>query len=208
MDEQRWIEIPNWDRFQHYRDRRPAWVKAYVSLLTNVDYRALTGHQRAVLLGIWLMYASNSSRLAVDTASLTRAIGLRVSEKTIDALEQAGFVRIVLAPRYQEASDLLAPKTETERESVLKTDRSEIRGRDELSVSGNGSTTHDRLLNEIHDADERTAVALRAFARTLPESAFAEALESLRSRRRKPGGKLASEARYVIATLSAIGRER
>ena len=49
-----WIEIPNWDRFQHYRDRDPPWIKFYTELLHDPDYLALSGDQRAILHGLWL----------------------------------------------------------------------------------------------------------------------------------------------------------
>ena len=27
-----WIVIPNWEKFQHYTDRNPPWVKLYTEL--------------------------------------------------------------------------------------------------------------------------------------------------------------------------------
>lgn len=91
MDE-RWIVIPNWERFQHYSDRDPAWIKNYLSLLHKDEYLRLTGHQRAVLHGLWLAYAAAHCQLRVDTLSLTRQIGLRVSSRTLELLNHAGLV--------------------------------------------------------------------------------------------------------------------
>ena len=34
---ERWIEIVGWEKFQHYRDRRPIWIKNYLDLLNNDD---------------------------------------------------------------------------------------------------------------------------------------------------------------------------
>ena len=38
-----WIEIVNWDKFQHYKDRRPVWIKLHLDLLDNDDYLGPAG---------------------------------------------------------------------------------------------------------------------------------------------------------------------
>ena len=37
-----WIVIPNWDKFQHYKDRDPVWIKLYLELNSRDDWRRLT----------------------------------------------------------------------------------------------------------------------------------------------------------------------
>jgi hypothetical protein len=89
-----WIVIPNWGEFQHYRDRDPTWIKTYVRLLHDDDYLRLTAHQRAVLHGVWLAYASSNGQLRASTSSLTRQLALRVASRQLDALTDAGFIEI------------------------------------------------------------------------------------------------------------------
>ena len=39
MTAERYIVIPNWDEFQHYKDKtRPAWIKLYPRLLRNDEF--------------------------------------------------------------------------------------------------------------------------------------------------------------------------
>jgi hypothetical protein len=92
--DERWIIIPGWDTFQHYKDKDPGWIKAYTSLLHKDEYLRLTGHQRGVLHGLWLAYASAHCQLRLDTASLTRQLALRVSSATLEALTNAGFIEV------------------------------------------------------------------------------------------------------------------
>ena len=92
MSEERWIIVRNWERFQHYKDRDPYFIKLYTELQHDHNWLALTGHQRAVLVGIWLEYASARCQLPLDTASLTRRLALRVSSATLEALNHAGFI--------------------------------------------------------------------------------------------------------------------
>jgi hypothetical protein len=87
-----YVEIPNWPSLQHYRSRRAAWVKLNVSLLRDERYLALGAHERAVLHGIWLVYAQTSGRVVARPSWLSRQLGFRVFRKTLDVLATAGFV--------------------------------------------------------------------------------------------------------------------
>jgi hypothetical protein len=113
MADELWIEIPNWDRFQHYKDRDPPWIKNYTRLLNDPDYLRLTPQTALILHRLWLDYARNNrSSRADDTANLSRRLGLRVMKYHLQALSDAGFIRISaskpLAPRYPDASEMLA----------------------------------------------------------------------------------------------------
>ena len=37
----RYFRIKNFERFQHYKNRRPLWIKFYNSLLTDLEFNAL-----------------------------------------------------------------------------------------------------------------------------------------------------------------------
>jgi hypothetical protein len=118
----RWIVVPEcgarkhgpscppacWARATHYTDRAAIWVKAYVDLLNRDEYLDLTAHRRAVLHGIWLLYAMNGRRLAHDTRTLSRRLGLKVTTADLEALNQAGWITTSastpLATREHEAS--------------------------------------------------------------------------------------------------------
>lgn len=39
-----WIVIPDWGQLQHYKKRRPTWLKLYVSLNSDDRYLSLSGH--------------------------------------------------------------------------------------------------------------------------------------------------------------------
>src|SRR6266498_1046942 len=105
---QQWIHVRNWRDFQHYKERDPTWIKVYARLMHDDNYLSLTGHQRAVLLGLWLEYASSDGQLLLNTRSLSSRLQLRVSSRQLEALNHAGFIRFSasrpLALRYQRAS--------------------------------------------------------------------------------------------------------
>lgn len=120
MSEPRWIVIHNWDRYQHYNDRRPVWIKLYTELLGNPRYCALTLTQRGILSGLLLMYAESDAEIPLDTAWLSRRLNGRITNAQLKGLNHAGFIEFSaskpLAPRYQGASPR-ARREETERET-------------------------------------------------------------------------------------------
>lgn len=63
------------------------------------------------------------------------------------------------------------------------------------------------IARTLQGADDSTPIRLATAARGLPEAAIHTALESLEQRRRKPP-RLESEARYMVATLTTMKRER
>ena len=88
-----WIVIPNWDKFQHYGESRtPPWIKLYNALLVDDDFQSLTPPQRSALVSIWMLYSMTRRRVRLDTANLSRATGQRISKRTLERLNHAGFI--------------------------------------------------------------------------------------------------------------------
>lgn len=124
-----YIEIRNWDKFQHAdatkRGNDPVWIKAYTRLLSDDDYLGLTGHRRAILHGLWLEYARSGRRLRLDTAFLTRRLDLRVSMADLNAIKNLGFIEI------RQDSVKTVSSLDKKRREVLPTE-GRTRPRDEL----------------------------------------------------------------------------
>lgn len=116
MSAEQWIVVRNWDRFQHYSDRSPTWIKSYTSQLHDPDYLGLSSHVRGVLEGIRLAYASSNGQLLLNTRSLSAQLALRVMTRDLESLIRAGFIEVSasrpLALRY--------PREETETETEKK----------------------------------------------------------------------------------------
>lgn len=114
----RMITIVGWDEFQHYKERDPIWIKNYVRLLRQDEYMDLTPHRRALLHGLWLLYASKRRALRHDTATLSRELGMRVMSADLESLRDAGFVTFSasksLARRKQPARPEVEKETEVE----------------------------------------------------------------------------------------------
>lgn len=72
------VRIKNWAQFQHFKDRRPPWVKLYRDLLDDMEWHELDAKAAKALVMFWLI-ASEADGELPDTKKL--AFRLRMSEK-------------------------------------------------------------------------------------------------------------------------------
>jgi hypothetical protein len=88
-----YIYVNDWDRFQHYKDRRPPWIKNYVDLLDDEDYHDLGAPERALLHGLWMLAAvRGNGRVTADPGYLRSQLVLR--KLPLSALVDAGWITI------------------------------------------------------------------------------------------------------------------
>lgn len=110
MDEnEKWIVVLNWEKFQHYKDRRPAWIKSYVDLLHNDSYLGLTPNRRGLLHGLWITYAITNGEVPHNTLRISSWLNMKVTRRDLQALSDAGFIGFSaskpLANRYPRDRD-------------------------------------------------------------------------------------------------------
>lgn len=98
MEEQKWIVVRNWDKFQHYRDRWVPWIKFYTEILHDPAYTRLPVGTRLTLCHIWLEYASTRAQLPLDSAWLSRQFSHRVTSIQLETLNHAGFIEFSSSP--------------------------------------------------------------------------------------------------------------
>jgi hypothetical protein len=75
------MKIKNWHKFQHFKDRRPPWVKLYRDLLDDPDWHSLDPTAAKALVMIWLI-ASESDGEIPDIRKLS--FRLRMTEKQVN----------------------------------------------------------------------------------------------------------------------------
>jgi hypothetical protein len=88
--------VKGWGEFQHYKDRRPPWIKLHRTLLDNRDYHMLSDGAGKALPLIWIMASDFGGELPDDE---TAAFRLRKAEAEYHAviaeLVKRGFVEQV-----------------------------------------------------------------------------------------------------------------
>lgn len=209
-----WIWIPNWERFQHYKDRNPPWIKNYVEILSKEDYLDLSSHRRGVLHGIWVAYALSHCRLRGDARSLSSRLRVRVKTTDVQSLNHAGFIELlassVLAERLQNASttrdtraraDARSQEAEAETEkaksrTVVRPPAPEPGDIDSLPISNNFLEL--QLIHWLgHAGDEHTPNVVHKLATSLPEACLARVVESTKTARPR------NKAAWLVGALKA-----
>jgi len=115
------MKIKNWSKFQHFKDRKPPWVKLYRDLLDDIEWHELDPKAAKVLVMLWLIASEEEGSIPPNKQLAFR---LRMSEKETEVcisklshwLEQDD--DNVISTRYQDD----APETETETEKKIETD--------------------------------------------------------------------------------------
>ena len=87
---ERWVVIPNWDKFQHYKDRDPVWIKLYLELRSRDEWRQLSLSARGLLVCLWVEYAASNGLLR--TSDIPGRVAQKVHRRTFDSLLEAGLV--------------------------------------------------------------------------------------------------------------------
>ena len=72
------MRIKNWAKFQHFKDRRPPWVKLYRELLDDMEWHELDPEAAKALVMLWLIASEHDGELP-DVKKLS--FRLRLSEK-------------------------------------------------------------------------------------------------------------------------------
>lgn len=57
------LHIKNWKKFQHFKDRRPPWVKLYRDLLDDPEWHQLEPHAAKTLVMLWLLASEYDGQL-------------------------------------------------------------------------------------------------------------------------------------------------
>jgi len=72
------IKVKDWNKFQHFKDRKPPWIKLYRDILDDLEWHELDPVAAKALVAIWLIASENDGELP-EMKKL--AFRLRVSEK-------------------------------------------------------------------------------------------------------------------------------
>jgi hypothetical protein len=117
------LRVKKWDDFQHYKRRRPVWIKLHRTILDDAKYQALPDSAQTVLISMWLLAAETDNAVPAASADIAwrlRRPAMRV-HNDLEALIKAGFLMLdgelarpqleMLADGYTDSS----PETETEK---------------------------------------------------------------------------------------------
>lgn len=79
------MRIKNWKKFQHFKNRRPPWIKLHRDILEQRDINLISDRSFRVLIGIWLL-ASEDEKMN-GTVPPVDEIAFRLRKSESDVVE-------------------------------------------------------------------------------------------------------------------------
>lgn len=120
------VRIRNWRQFQHYRDRRPSWIKVHFQLLTSKDWVSASNSERVLALACMLIASQSrelDGRFEADPEYFRRVAYLH-ERPDFNPLIQRGFLEVLAdASKVEQTLAEFRPETykeETEKEKALR----------------------------------------------------------------------------------------
>lgn len=110
------FRVKNFEKFQHYKDRAPPWIKLYNELLDDYEFGLLPDATKMHLVAIWLLASRSENKIPFDPAWVAKRIN--ATEKVnLRLLEERGFILVdqELQGSEQDASAPLAECLSRER---------------------------------------------------------------------------------------------
>ena len=127
----RYLSVKNYERYQHYTQRRPPWVKLYWTLLDDEKFVRLSLANRGLYCHFILLASRYANHIPYDLDHIQMM--LRLSEKPdVTLLINAGFL---LASRYKRASNTLGLDEDDARPLVQRTEDREQRTEEEQTIA-------------------------------------------------------------------------
>lgn len=112
--------IPDWRKYQHYRDRSPPWVKLHKSLLSSRAWVILDDASRALAIACMMLAGDTDNRIPDDPEYVRRA-GCLNQLPEFGPLVESGFLELI-DPTVADASNVLADCYREESKAKQSTD--------------------------------------------------------------------------------------
>lgn len=77
------FRIKDWEVFQHFKDRRPPWIKLYRDLLDDPEWHFLDAESAKVLVMLWLIASEDKTGCGILPKLSVLCFRLRTDEKTL-----------------------------------------------------------------------------------------------------------------------------
>ena len=115
----------SWDKFQHYKDRCPPWIKLHRDLLIDREFMCLPLASRALAPLLWLLASESKDGVfdgSLDELMFRLHITQKEYENGLEPLINKGFF-IVASEALANCQQSAIPETERETERETKTEK-------------------------------------------------------------------------------------
>lgn len=212
------LRVRNWERFQHYKNRRPPWIKLHVETLDDYELMHLDNDAQLVYERLLLLAARTDNNISHDPEWIGGQIvqDPRVVQAAVATLISTGFLSVAgrkrsaskaIAARKQSADPEAEQKAETEEEPETEQspglpDESLEELGQRLAANAAPFGSEARLFEVLSDMDKNSSKVLRPLLDKLPVAAIEQCrTEVLAKSPRKPTA-------YAVEILTSMIEKR
>ncbi len=118
MSQKRYFKVRDFDKLQHYRDRKPLWIKLDCAILDDYDFSALPDESKFHAVGLMILAARLNNKFPDDEQWLRKRISAN-SKINLKLLLEIGFLEVIKGARTGAENSFNARKpNKTEGESA------------------------------------------------------------------------------------------
>lgn len=189
------MKIKNWGKFQHFKDRRPPWVKLYRDLLDDMQWHELDPLSSKVLVTLWLLASEDEEQEGKLPDIKTLAWRMRMSEKQVkECLNKLNHWLVqddinAISERNQDD----APETEKRRKETKQ------------------SESYDSLFDSFYQAYPKKVgkpAALKAFTKCKPDESLLQTMLDAIERQSKSEQWQKNDGQFIPNPATWLNQER
>jgi hypothetical protein len=118
-----YLLIKNWERYQHYKNRNPPWIKLHTRLLNDRDFIMLSLSDKGLLMQLWILASEKEGQIPFDLEEIKfRLRDKNIKIEDINLLISKKFLRLCKQPLACDNKKCSETETETETELLLSKD--------------------------------------------------------------------------------------
>jgi hypothetical protein len=199
------LRVRNWEKFQHYKNRRPPWVRYHVELLDDYELLSLPYATQLLYDRLLLLAARTDNNIPHDPQRIGGQLNIEPAtvQESIETLITHGFLSV--AENKRSASRVLARKRQG-RTTEAETEAEDSDSSDAEADPEKPADISDPLVRLIvaigNHADKGTERVVRKHAEGLSEGDIAYATECCRG----PG--VENRAKVAVSALKERTQER
>jgi len=146
------MRIKNWSKFQHFKDRRPIWIKLYREIMDDLEWHNLSGDAAKFLVSLWLLASETDGNLPdITTISFRCRLDTKKCEKLFSELTHYIDIDLISDVYTDDIPEKRREETETEK-IYRKFDHLKISVEDYEKLSANYSQEQvDDVLDRIEN---------------------------------------------------------
>jgi len=89
-----YFKVKNLEKYQHYTDRCPPWIKLHRSVFQDYEFTELTDSSKLQLVLIWLLASQVDNKLPVSESWIKKQIGVS-TPVNLKPLFNGGFIELI-----------------------------------------------------------------------------------------------------------------